>query len=149
MNIIIYFCSYIIAIFILYLITNDLKKFNVRLYNKIDYKIWIKVYSLISIILIHAIWLFSVLFTNNINNSIIYGLPYYLLFSYIIYIIAEIKTQKDHDISYVSEKINKYMNYLVLLYFIFIIIIMLIPNDIKKSIIKCMKSIIDKYVICD
>lgn len=149
MNIIIYFCSFIITAFILYLIINDLKKFKLRLYNEIDYKIWIKIYSLISISLIHYIWLFNVLFNNDADNSIIYGIPFYLLLPYFIFIITEIRTQNDCDMTLVSEKINKYINYLVSIYFIFIIIIMLTPNNIKKSIINCMKSIVDKYIICD
>jgi len=149
MNIIIYFCSFIIAAFILYLIINDLKKFKLRLYNEIDYKIWIKIYSLISIALIHAIWLFNVLFNDDIDNSIIYGIPFYLLLPYFIFIITEIRTQNDYNMTLASEKINKYINYLVSIYFICIIIIMIIPNDIKKSVINCMKSIIDKFIICD
>ena len=147
MNIIIYFCSFIIAAFILYLIINDLKKFKLRLYNEIDYKLWIKIYSLISIALIHAIWLFSVLFDDDIDNSIIYGIPFYLLLPYFIFIITEIRTQNDYDMTLASEKINKYINYLVLIYFFCIITIMIIPNDIKRSVINCMKSIMNKYII--
>jgi hypothetical protein len=149
MNIIIYFCSFIIAAFILYLIINDLKKFKLRLYNEIDYKIWIKVYSLISIGLIHAIWLFNALFNDDIDNSIIYGIPFYLLLPYFIFIITEIRMQNDCDMTSASEKINKYINYLVYIYFFCIITIMIIPNDIKRSVIICIKSIIDKYIICD
>lgn len=149
MNIIIYFCSFIITAFILYLIINDLKKFKLRLYNEIDNKIWIKIYSLISIALIHAIWLFNVLFNDDIDNSIIYGMPFYLLLPYLIFISTEIKAQSDYDMTHVSEKINKYINYLVSIYFICIIIIMITPSDIKKSIINCMRSIIDKYIKCD
>jgi len=148
MNIIIYFCSFIIAAFILYLIINDLKKFKLRIYNEIDYKIWIKIYSLISIALIHIIWLFNVLF-NDIDNSIIYGIPFYLLLPYLIFIITEIRTQNDCNMTLASEKINTYINYLVSIYFICIITIMIIPNDIKRSIINCIRSIIDKYIICD
>jgi len=149
MNIIIYFCSFIITGFILYLIINDLKKSKLRLYNEIDYKIWIKIYSLISIVLIHAIWLFNVLFNDDIENYIIYGIPFYLLLPYLIFIITEIKIQNDYETTIVSEKINKYINYLVSIYFICIIIIMIVPNDLKINIINCIRSIIDKYIICD
>lgn len=148
MNIIIYLCSFIIASFILYLIINDLKKFKLRLYNEIDYKIWIKVYSLIVIVLIHAIWLFNVLFGDNDNeNSIIYGIPFYLLLPYFIFIITEIRTQNDCVMTSASEKINKIINYLFSIYFVFIIIIMIIPNEIKRSFINCIRSIIEKYIL--
>ena len=149
MNIIIYFCSFIITGFILYIIINDLKKSKLRLYNEIDYKIWIKIYSLISIVLIHFIWLFQILFTDDIDNYIIYGIPVYLLLPYFIYIITEIRTQNDYAITNVSKKINKYINYLVSIYFAFIIIIMIIPNNIKISGINSIRSIINKYIICD
>ena len=147
MNIIIYFCSFIISAFILYLIVNDLKKFKLILYNEIDYKLWIKVYSLIVIALIHSIWLFEVLFTDDIENCIIYGIPFYLLFPYIIFIITEMKIKNDYNLSLASEKINIYINYLFSIYFICIIVIMIIPYDIKKSVIICGKSIIDKYIL--
>jgi hypothetical protein len=146
MNILIYFCSFIIALFILYLIINDLKKLKLRLYNEINYKIWIKVYSFISISLIHSIWLFNILFKDDIDDSTIYGIPFYLLFPYFIFIVTEIRMQKDNNMTLTSEKINKYINYLFLIYFLCIIIIMIIHNNIKKSFIKCMKNIIDKYI---
>ena len=149
MNVIIYFCTFIISAFVLYLIVNDLKKFKLLLFNEIDNKIWIKLYSLITIALIHAVWLFSVLFTDNNENYIIYGIPFYLLLPYFIFIITEIRIQNDYSMTSASEKINKYINYLVSIYFICIITIMIIPNDIKINIIKCIRSIIDKYVICD
>ena len=139
MNVIIYFCTFIISAFVLYLIVNDLKKFKLLLFNEIDNKIWI----------IHAVWLFSVLFTDNNENYIIYGIPFYLLLPYFIFIITEIRIQNDYSMTSASEKINKYINYLVSIYFICIITIMIIPNDIKINIIKCIRSIIDKYVICD
>ena len=149
MNVIIYFCTFIISAFVLYLIMNDLKKFKLLLFNEIDNKIWIKLYSLITIALIHTVWLFSVLFTDNNEDYIIYGIPFYLLLPYFIFIITEIRIQNDYSMTTASEKLNKYINYLVSIYFICIITIMIIPNDIKISIINCIRSIIDKYVICD
>jgi hypothetical protein len=151
MNIIIYISTFIIALFILYLIITDLKKFKLKLYNEINYNIWIKIYALISIGLIHALWLFNELFVESDNNNVIsYGIPYYLLFPYSIYVISEIKLRNDYNnnknISNASEKINRYMNYLVLIYIFFIIIIILIPKEIKETFIKCIKNIIDKYL---
>ena len=48
--------------------------------------------------------------------------------------------QNDCNISIASEKINRYTNYLVYLYFICIIIVILIPNKIKISLINCIRS---------
>lgn len=145
--IIIYICTYLIGLFTLYLIMNDLKKFKLKLYNEIDYKIWIKVYVFISILFIHIIWLMYVLFINYNDNSIIYGVPIYLLFLYIIFVIIEVKKQKEcNKMSNTSEKINKYINYIFIFYFICILIIILIPNYIKLHIIECISKTINKYM---
>ena len=141
-----YLSSYVIALFIIYLLNNDLKKFKLRLYNEIDYKIWIKYYALFTIALIHLIWLFTVFFTDDINNTSLLGVPVYLLLPYFIYIITEIKIEYDCKLSNVTEKINKYTNYLVILYFIFILIVMLMSNDIKRNLIICMRTVIHKYL---
>ena len=140
MNFILYSSTFILSLFILYLIIIDLKKMKLRLYNEIDCKIWIKIYSLITIILIHFFWLCNVLFINNNNGDVIYGIPFYLLISYFIFIITEMNIQNDCNISIASEKINRYTNYLVYLYFICIIIVILIPNKIKISLINCIRS---------
>jgi len=142
MNIVILYSStFILSLFILYLIIIDLKKMKLRLYNELDYKIWIKVYSLITIVLIHFLWLCIVLFTNNNDSNVIYGIPFYLFISYFIFIITEINIQNDCNISIATEKINRYINYLIYLYFICILIVIFIPNKIKIRIINCIRSI--------
>ena len=194
MNNIIYLFSFFISGFILYLIIHDLQKFKIKLYNEISRNIWIKIYSFVSIISIHIIWLFSELFSEillNTNKELIYGFPFYLLIPYIIYIIADsnkksissnispnissnispniasnispniasnispniasnispniasnIATtdEKDHNIPIASQKINKYFNYLMTIYLILIIIIILIPNEIKINFIRSIKN---------
>jgi uncharacterized membrane protein len=112
------------------------------LYNKIYYKIWIKVYALITIFLIHSFWLFRELFLNNNNSeevTYIYGVPIYLLIAYAIYLYAYIKPDHLDAISFESQKIDKWLNILMVLYLFFIILIIAIPNNIKKYIIRYIK----------
>jgi hypothetical protein len=56
---------------------------------------------------------------------------------------------KKDDESNASKKLNKYLNYLVSFYLILIIILIIIPNKSKESLIKCIKNIIDKNILCD
>jgi len=134
---IIYLLSLIISAFILYLINIDLKKFKIKIYNELTLIIWIKLYSLIIITFIHLIWIFNILFYKN--NDIIYGLPNILIVPYIIFILAEYY-KKNETIA--SEKINRYLNYLISLYFIIIIIIIYLPNEFKIKLINYIKNIL-------
>jgi hypothetical protein len=120
----------------------DIKKFKRIIYNEITDEIWLKIYAIISISFIHLIWLFSILFLNYDDKNIIYGISYYLLIPYLIYIIADFK--KNNTIA--SEKINKYLNYLMTIYLILIIIIVFIPNNNKKNFINSIKNIFKKYL---
>lgn len=143
MNNILYICTFLISAFITYLLRNDFKMVKRNLYNKIYYKIWIKVYALITIFLIHSFWLFRELFLNNNNSkdvSFIYGVPVYLLIAYAIYLYACIKPDHLEAISYESQKLDKWLNILMALYFFFIILIIAIPNNIKQYIVRYIKK---------
>jgi len=142
MDYIIYICSYFLSVIILYLFILDVKKFKDRLYYEITNEIWIKIYCLISIFVIHIIWLFSILFLNYDDNSIIYGIPYFLIFPYILYLATDLRNND----TIASQKINKYLNYLMTLYLIIIILITTVPNKIKKNIISNIKNFIHKYL---
>jgi hypothetical protein len=122
----------------------DLKKFKDKLYNEITNKIWIKSYLIILIGLIHLSWLLLILFFNNKNNETIIGFPSVLLIPYIIYIAIDFKEDNKNTIA--SEKLNKYLNNLVSTYFIFIIIIIIIPNNIKEKLIKSIYNLIHKIL---
>lgn len=142
MNNILYICAFLISGFITYLLRNDFRMVKRDLYNKIYYKIWIKVYALITIFLIHSFWLFRELFLNNNNSeevTYIYGVPIYLLIAYAIYLYAYIKPDHLDAISFESQKIDKWLNILMVLYLFFIILIIAIPNNIKKYIIRYIK----------
>lgn len=148
MNInIFYSSSFFISLFIIFLIKKDLEKFKYNIYSQIDNKVWIKVYSIITIGIIHLFWLLNVFLLNSSDISIIYGFPYYLIIPYILYVYGDLKSKDDESNS--SKKLNKYLNYLLSLYFILIIILMIIPNKPKEDLIKCIKSIIDKNILCN
>ena len=145
MNNILYTCAFLISAFVTYLLRNDFRTVKRNLYNKIYYKIWIKVYALITIFVIHSLWLFCELFINNNDNnskdvSFIYGVPIYLLIAYAIYLYAYIKPDHLEAISYESQKLDKWLNILMILYFTFIILIIAIPNNIKQYIVKYIKK---------
>jgi hypothetical protein len=148
MNInIFYSSSFFISLFIIFLIKKDLEKFKYNIYSQIDNKVWIKVYSIITIGIIHLFWLLNVFLLNSSDISIIYGFPYYLIIPYILYVYGDLKSKDDE--SNASKKLNKYLNYLLSLYFILIIILMIIPNKPKEDLIKCIKNIIDKNILCN
>ena len=143
MNNILYIFAFLISAFITYLLRNDFRMVKRDLYNKIYYKIWIKVYALITIFLIHSFWLFRELFLNNKNSeevAYIYGVPIYLLIAYAIYLYAYIKPDHLDAISFESQKIDKWLNILMVLYLFFIILIIVIPNNIKQYIINYIKA---------
>lgn len=146
MNInIFYSSSFFISLFIIFLIKKDLEKFKYDIYSQIDNKVWIKVYSIITIGIIHLFWLLNAFLLNIRDISIIYGFPYYLIIPYILYVYGDLKNENDESIS--SKKLNKYLNYLLSLYFILIIILMIIPNNHKEDLIKYIKNIIDKNIL--
>lgn len=123
-NNLIYIFSFAISLFILYLIIIDLQKFKIKLYNEINKKIWIKVYALISIFIIHLIWIANVLLTNLQE----YDPPYFLIIPYIIYLITDIVRTKE---TIASKKINRYLNYLISVYSVIIIFIFFLIKSLK------------------
>ncbi len=148
MNINIFYSStFFIALFIIFLIKKDLEKFKYDIYTQIDNKVWLKLYSIITIGILHFFWLINVLLLNIDDTSMVYGFPYYLIISYLLYLIGDL-IKKD-DQSNASKKLNKYLNYLMSLYFILIIVLIIIPNKPKENLIKCLKNIIDKNILCD
>lgn len=143
-NFSIYISIFFIAYIILYIIMKDLKRFKDKLYNEITNKIWIKLYLIISIGLIHLSWLLLILFFNNKYDDTIVGFPSFLLIPYIIYVAIDFKEDNKNTIA--SEKLNNYLNNLVSLYFIFMIIMIIIPNNIKEKLIKSIYNLIHKIL---
>jgi len=149
---ILYISSFFIAGIVLYLVMNDLKKCKNILYNKIYYKIWIKTYILLAIIFIHFIWLFSQLFLDEVDKNFIYGLPIYIYIPYLLLIIVQVNEyleQIKNKEKIVEEKpgpsikINKFINYVFILYIVCILIFVSIPDNIKKYVIKYVRKFLD------
>lgn len=145
---IIYLSLFLFAYFITYLLKNDLKVIKNNIYNLINTNIWIKIYALISIALIHLTWLFLILFYGYQDKGVIYGFPSFLLISYAIYLAIDLR-DKDKNNNIVTENINKILNYLISIYFIFIIILITIPNKNKEDFIKCFINLVNKYLLND
>jgi hypothetical protein len=141
---ILYIFGFFISYIILDLFKKDIKILKLDFYEKINYKIWLKIYAFITIIYIHLIWLLSTLLLNYNDNNIIYGIPLYIFISYTIYLFAELKIDKNE--TNISYKINKILNYLMLLYITIIIIFIIFPNDIKISFFNCIKNIIKDFM---
>lgn len=145
---IIYLSLFLFAYFITYLLKNDLKVIKNHIYNLINTNIWIKIYALISIALIHLTWLFLILFYGYQDKGVIYGFPSFLLISYAIYLAIDLR-DNDKNNTIVTENINKILNYLISIYFIFIIILIMIPNKNKEDLIKCFINLVNKYLVND
>lgn len=146
-----YVYAFFTSAFILYLIINDVKKYKLKLYNLIDCKIWIKLYILITLFLLHGTWLFFTLFSSETKKDVIYGLPPVFSILYILYLLIDIQNNKYIDDKPINKmvyyKINKYFNFIMSFYIIFIIILVAIPNTVKKCIIDCIKKYIERFVV--
>ena len=142
-----YIGSIILSILIVLLFKNDLKNINYRLYQKVSNKLFIKLFSLISIFFIHIVWLFSVFYTNNNINNLIYGLPIYLIIPYLVIVYSYINKDEYQDLTYRSKIIYKIFNYLYAIYFIGVFIVIIIPNKNKKEFIDLIIKLLNIYVI--
>jgi len=144
-----YVYAFFTSAFILYLIIHDVKKCKPRLYNLIDCKIWLKLYVLITLFLLHGTWLFFTLFSSETKKDVIYGLTPFLSIPYILYLLIDIQNNKYLDNKPIKKmvyyKINKYFNFIMSLYIVFIIVVVALPNSIKKCIIDCSKKYIEKF----
>lgn len=164
-NNILYISTFFIALIIIYLLKNDILKvkhilkkklnsdilvinnFSIPLNDKIYYKIWIKLYAIITIILIHAMWLFLTFAYNYEDNTIFYAIPLYLFIPYIIYLFAYISKNDIENISNFSIDIDRLMNYGMILYFSLLIILLIINDESKKYFIEFSKLLVYNYFI--
>ena len=164
-NNILYISTFFIALIIIYLLKNDIIKinhilkknlnsdtlvinnFSIPLNDKIYYKIWIKLYAIITIVLIHAMWLFLTFIFNYEDNTIFYAIPLYLFIPYIIYLFSYISKNEIENISNFSIDIDRLMNYGMILYFSLLIILLIINDESKKYIIEFSKLLVYNYFI--
>lgn len=136
---ILYLLSYFISLFILYILLNDLKEYNIKIYNNIDHSTKIKLYTLISIGFIHYIWVLIAYFTDY-DNDLVYGLPIYLLLPYLLILYSFFSKKNEEDETPASKNIAKFINRVLGLYFFLIIIFIIIPVSTKKNIFQLTKS---------
>jgi hypothetical protein len=139
-----YIYCFFFSLIVIYLINKDLKNIKFKLYKEIDINFWIKLYSLITIALIHVIWLFFTLFLDYNDKTTIYGFPFILIIAYIIYIISEFK--KNDNETYASQRLNKCINIITCLYIILLIIFILIPLKIKYNYVTMIRKLIHKFI---
>ena len=87
-------------------------------------------------------------FLTNNNNSynLIYGLPSYLILPYLIIIYSYINKEEYKDLTMISKIIDKIFHYLFMLYFIGVIIVIIVPNNIKKDFIDLIIKILNVYI---
>ena len=136
---ILYLLSYFVSLFILYILLNDLKEYNIKIYNSISHSTKIKLYTLISIGFIHYIWVLVAYFTDY-DNDLIYGLPIYLLLPYLLILYSFFSKKNEEDETPVSKKIAKIINRILGIYFFLIIIFIIIPVATKKNIFQITKN---------
>jgi hypothetical protein len=137
--------SFILAGIILSLMMKDIKNVNINIYKSINYKLFLKIYALITIGIIHLIWLFFVFLTNYTNNSYFYGVPSYLFISYILLALSFFTKKEYDELNDISKFIDSYLNYAIYAYFTVIIIVMFIPNYYKSSFINTLIKYLHRY----
>ena len=141
-----YLYAFLIAFIVIILLKNDFKKIDPNLSSLINDKIYLKLYALISIGIIHFIWLFLTFMANYKGDSFIYGLPWYLLISYILLICSYNSTSDYDQLNDVSKYINNLLNNIIILYFICVTVIIILPNTFKKSIIAFIERYLEYYI---
>jgi len=142
-----YLSSFIISAIIIIILSIDLKFINDNLYQKINYKLFIKFYALISIGIIHLLWIFYTFLTDYKEHNYFYGIPPYLLIAYLILVFSSYNSTEYNNLNDLSKFINKYLNYIIYLYFICILVIILIPNNYKKSFMNYLIHLMNSKIL--
>jgi len=141
-----YLYAFLIAFIVILLLKNDLKEIDPRLSYLINDKLYLKVYALISIGVIHFIWLFLTFMANYKGISFIYGLPCYLLISYILLACSYNPPNEYDQLNEVSKYTNRILNKLITLYFICILVVVILPNTFKKNIVGFIERYLEYYI---
>lgn len=140
-----YISCFFISLIIIHIYNSDFKKFNLKIYEDINNSVKIKLYSIITIGLIHLSWLFASIFMDYNDNNYIYGLPLYILIPYILFVLSQYIDGKEE--SNTTIETNKYLNNIFSIYIIAMIIFIIIPDNFKIDIIKIIRKFIKKYII--
>ena len=105
-----YLSSFIISAITIIILSLDLKFINHNLYEKINYKLFIKCFGLLSIFIIHLLWIFFTFLTDYKEHDYFYGIPPYLLIAYLILAFSTYTSTEYDNLNNLSIFINKYLN---------------------------------------
>jgi hypothetical protein len=141
-----YLYAFLIAFIVIVLLKNDIKEIDPTLSSLISGKLYLKIYALISIGVIHFIWLFLTFMANYKGDSFIYGIPCYLLISYILLACSYFPTSEYDQLNDVSKYINQLLNKFIILYFICILVVIILPNTFKKNIVAFIERYLQYYI---
>jgi len=127
----IYASTFILSFILVYLLMKDLNIFNPTIYNNIDTNVWLNVYLIINIGMIHFVWLYSTFFLIDETCEIVYGLPIFLLVLYLVFgINLYLYQEKENDsIPILSQKIQKCIYILFTIYFILFLFFLIYPRN--------------------
>ena len=137
-----YISCFFLSGLILFLFQKDLYTYKKILYDRIDLSIWIKSYAILTIGYIHLVTICNILFWDEKDIYMCYGLSPFLLIPYIIYLVSI--TIKEKEETYISIQIHKYINLAISLYIFCIISIICIPYLYKKKITLSTKDFIHR-----
>jgi hypothetical protein len=87
-----------------------------------------------------------VAYFTDYENNLIYGLPIYLLFPYLLILYSFFSKKNEEDETPASKKIAKIINRILGIYFFLIIIFIIIPVATKKNIFQITKSQFKKII---
>lgn len=141
-----YLYAFLIAFIVILLLKNDLVEVDPRLSSSINVKLYLKLYALISIGVIHFIWLFLTFMANYKGDSFIYGLPWYLLISYILLACSYNPPNEYDQLNEVTKYMNQLLNKFIILYFICIVVVIILPNTFKKNIVAFIEKYLEYYI---
>ena len=141
-----YLYAFLIAFIVILLLKNDLVEVDPRLSSSINVKLYLKLYALISIGVIHFIWLFLTFMANYKGDSFIYGLPWYLLISYILLACSYNSPNEYDQLNDVTKYMNQLLNKFIILYFICIVVVIILPNTFKKNIVAFIEKYLEYYI---
>lgn len=141
-----YLYAFLIAFIVILLLKNDIKEIDPSISSLINDKLYLKLYALISIGVIHFIWLFLTFMANYKGDSFIYGFPWYLLISYILLACSYNPPNEYDQLNDVSKYTNQLLNKFIILYFICIIVVVILPNTFKENIVAFIEKYLEYYI---
>ncbi len=140
---IVYFSSYFIAYIILNIIQRIMESYYPDKFKELKKDVWIRLYCVIAILVIHYIWLYCRKFYKERCGKhsyflfpIIFLIPIYSVFfiNYYEYRWGESSTQE-------NEKINRILTHIMLLLFVFNILFVFLPRKWQQKSLEVVNAI--------